>query len=1040
MSEYFRIRNTVKYPTSLVVNAGSNLGLEIANALLEQGGYVILVDVLSEQNLQTIFNRLGQHSLFTLIDYAAVPHLEEDLRRLDYVFYLQHEYQDVKASLSSQQFLRLSNYIDSTMKLAAKFQAKYLLATSMATHQLAYLSQDMQVENATTRKVATYNPVELQRYAENICLEYVTDLSLNARVVRLAEVIGKGVDFLKQSMFNKIVLSTAAAQEIVLPGDGLDSEYYVSVMDSAYAIVKAQFSKDTSGNIYSVAYEHPVTALSIAYRLQDLEPTAGQIIFDQDQPSQANIRLYRPANSLSDIGWKPNVNLDDALKDSLTSAKQFLLQAQDEELTATLGDGSPILRRIRELVSAAKTNHQEDETGDSGPVSRLIAQRRSQQAQQENSLIQADNYIKVKQKDRSVTSSEKFNNWAWNVRNYLADKFSFLKNLTPTEFVGAIMLLVIAVIVYLGVISPGLVFLRNHLALNEDLVALDSAVQTKNISLVVDKLNRIQPALKENMEILAQTRWALDLVGLSSAYQDLSNKLTAQNSQLSSAARLGNSLKSIDIYLKNYQANLRSRISNDNYLNLTATVGYAAELSSLTQEIAVVEASKERIQSARSQLLTNITGWPNFVSNYYAKTAQGINAGVDLIYSYSDLAGYAPEMLGIGQAKNYLIAVVDSSRPMPIGGEIATTAVLTMQDGAIVNAQVQNFENISVETLTLAPYLQDEVNLMRFNPANNFLLKDLAYIRRFEDFASAAKTEWGRRTNLNIDVVLVLDLQALGDWAQVLGGVVVEQQLLSNNDLPRALDLLQAGNNTSQRRNDLISQFTANVIEQSTASWKTNFYKILASWAASFSTNDLHIQATNLKLQKLLDNLKQINPPAENADVYTQVYLINDRRTNVNLSLPRVDMLQILGITDALSFQTQNYYVKIPTATGLDHVGICVGKSIAQFQVQNVPNDRIRTNRGRSVDCYILDLVSETEVIAAWTSTPIDLQASTEYNFTVGIGKNTGLDITADLEINYPNRFNLTSVKPLLDQEVGRLLSKLVLRADQTIELEFKTQ
>lgn len=1038
MSEYFRIRNTVKYPTSLVVNGASNLGLEIANALLEQGGYVILVDVLSENNLQNIFSRLGQHSLLTVIDYAAVPHLEEDLRRLDYVFYLQHEFLDIHANLNSQQFLRLSNYIDSTMKLAAKFQAKYLLATSMSTHQLAYFLQQREFENADTHKVSAYNPVELQRYAENLCLEYVKDYELNGRIIRLAEIIGKGIDFLKQTMFTKIVLSTAASQEIVLPGDGLDSEYYVSVTDAAYAVVKAQFSKETTGEIYSAAYEHPITSLSIAYRLQDLEPNAGKIIFDQDQPSEANIRLYRPAKSLTQIGWKPSTNLDEALKDSLIAAKQFLLQAQDEQLVETLGDNNPVLNKIRELVNIARSNNNEEDLN-SGPVSRLIAQRKSLQIQRENSLAEADNYIKIKEKSRNLSWADKVNNWLWKVRDGLAERFGFLKNLTPSEFIGLSILFVLLLLFYLGVLSPTLVFIRNHLNLNDQIIQLQTAVNNKDLALVVEKLSVIQPALQENAQIINQSKWVLDLAGLSAGYNDLSNKLIAQDSQLTSSIRLGNSLKSLDAYLKTYQSNVRSRVSNDNYLNLTATSGYQSELAPLSQEIAVVEASKERILSARALLSTGLSGLPTFVSDYYAQATRTLNSAVDIIYDYSDLASYAPEMLGVTSAQNYLIFILDSSKPMPIGGELAATVLLTMQEGAIVNAQVQSIDAIANQPVELAQYLKDEVNLTRFTQSDTVNIRDLAFIREFNDFSAAAQTEWSKRTSLPINVVVAMDLQALSSWVNNLSNVQIEQQQVST-DLLTTLELLQAANNTASRRNDLIAQITANAVESSTNQWQEKFYGLLSSWAGSFSTNNLKISASNLKLQRALNALAATNPAASNADVYTQVYLVNDRRTNSSLTLPRLDMLQVLELTTAGSFRTENYYVRFPNVVGLDYVVVCTSKSITQFEIQNISSERVRANRGRLADCYVADLLTETELVASWNSAPIDLQSISEYNFTIGIAKNTGLDITADIEINYPNRFNLNSVRPLLDQESGRVLSKLILRTDQIIELEFNIQ
>jgi len=55
--------------------------------------------------------------------------LQSDLRRLDYVFYLNHHFTDQSQKVSTQEFLQASNYLDAVLDLTAKFDAKFLLST-----------------------------------------------------------------------------------------------------------------------------------------------------------------------------------------------------------------------------------------------------------------------------------------------------------------------------------------------------------------------------------------------------------------------------------------------------------------------------------------------------------------------------------------------------------------------------------------------------------------------------------------------------------------------------------------------------------------------------------------------------------------------------------------------------------------------------------------------------------------------------------------------------------------------------------------------
>ncbi len=50
----YRLKNTIKYPTTIIVGGLNKLGLEIAESLMEQGGYVILIDSVTPENVKIL--------------------------------------------------------------------------------------------------------------------------------------------------------------------------------------------------------------------------------------------------------------------------------------------------------------------------------------------------------------------------------------------------------------------------------------------------------------------------------------------------------------------------------------------------------------------------------------------------------------------------------------------------------------------------------------------------------------------------------------------------------------------------------------------------------------------------------------------------------------------------------------------------------------------------------------------------------------------------------------------------------------------------
>ena len=73
--DQFKLKNTIKYPTSLIIGGLSKLGLEIADSLIEQGGYVIIVDTYTQENMNKL-DVFPQGSLVSFVDYTSIPHLE----------------------------------------------------------------------------------------------------------------------------------------------------------------------------------------------------------------------------------------------------------------------------------------------------------------------------------------------------------------------------------------------------------------------------------------------------------------------------------------------------------------------------------------------------------------------------------------------------------------------------------------------------------------------------------------------------------------------------------------------------------------------------------------------------------------------------------------------------------------------------------------------------------------------------------------------------------------------------------------------------
>jgi len=317
-----KLKNTIKYPTSIIVGGLNRLGLEIADSLMKQGGYVIIVDNVSEENVQKL-NIFPKDVLLSFVDYTAIPHLDDDIRRLDYVFYFAHETIDFKAEVSTQEFLTFSNYLDAILSLATKFESRFLLTTSLKANQIL-MNESVLGNTSANKYTPVYTDMEIQRYAEGLTIEYFEKVELNARITRLGEMVGEGMDFSNNSAFVKLLMNAVKGEPLMLENDGLENEWYINMLDAAYGIIKAQFTKGTEGKVFSLCYDNIYTHLSVAYRIQEIEEDVREIKFIEGSASTISVRTHKPAPNLASVGWMPRMPFEQLLNQLVQQRFLFL--------------------------------------------------------------------------------------------------------------------------------------------------------------------------------------------------------------------------------------------------------------------------------------------------------------------------------------------------------------------------------------------------------------------------------------------------------------------------------------------------------------------------------------------------------------------------------------------------------------------------------------------------------------------------------------------------------------------------------------------
>jgi len=299
-------------PTTVLVNAGNQIGVELVRTLLEHEGFVVVVDRFTDENL----NRFGEFissAYFLYLDNSGIDSLK-NLTRVDYIIDFLQEI-DPKSNIGSDEFLKHTNFLNSVISLAEKFDSKYELVTSILNYRFLIRSKySLEID------AVPYSGMELQRYAENYIAEQVQKLSFDGRIVRLGEIIGSKIDLNKNTDLTNFIKSAITSNPLKIYGDGLELQYYVHISDAVSGIIKAIFSKKAKGKIYNFCYPDETTILSLAYKIKSLEPNSGESLFVENSKHDNLPGLPASIVGNSEIGWLARVSLEKGLAESIDSA------------------------------------------------------------------------------------------------------------------------------------------------------------------------------------------------------------------------------------------------------------------------------------------------------------------------------------------------------------------------------------------------------------------------------------------------------------------------------------------------------------------------------------------------------------------------------------------------------------------------------------------------------------------------------------------------------------------------------------------------
>ena len=823
-------------PTVLISGGAGFIGSHLAEYLLQNKSRVVVLD-----NFKTGKDIHVKHLLsdknFALYDVDINEGIPSEIQSVDYIFHLAglEEYFYSKDYLNLESLFTNSLGTKNLLDLAKKSSAKFLLASTIDIYQGRLSQVDLgKYFGSSGGEENRFSLLEAKRFAEAVVWEYFKRHNLDARIVRLPEVYGPRMDLSSSGFLGGYIKNVLDGSSIDIYGEGEEKEFYLYISDVISGLVKAQFSEGTSGDIYSLVPENPVSSLETAYLVRSLADSKLSIQFKKGL-SEIREPLSIPESfNVKSIGWKPKVQL----KEGVMKTLEFFDYSPN---TNAFKPAKYLEQKLKKVESVPESIVSLQGV----KISNLPKNDESERFFNNTFKETAENQIEPNNAlpEKKIKNKFKFSLFNKSSKKSNIKDFSN-KVRTDLGYFNAILGIVIsALLVFIGVpsLSTYINIKKGYSSLNkvkQNIMSLDSA------NLSSDTLSAYN-GFKNGKSSLKRIRWVFKIIGKDENYVTY-DKLLSSLMFFSKAGNLGSdALKPVESMLET--------LKPGSTLTLDATLFDRAKIG--------IVGARDYIRMAEADLVgIDNSLIPEKYKNYLDEYRGVLSQSQEFADSASVVISGLPQFLGMEGEKKYIIWFQNSNEIRPTGGFIGSYATVSIDSGKIKNILIDDIYNpdgqIDVRNIKTTPP----------DPIKNYLDEEVLYLRNSNwdpDFTKSAKVFddiYFKITGESVDGYIALDLKFVESLLRVTGPVFLasyNEDINSENLDERAQ--YYSGFDYREGSTDKKSFLTilgGKLLEKIFSLKKEDFPKLVTELGRSLEERHLQISLNNNQINSLLSENK----------------------------------------------------------------------------------------------------------------------------------------------------------------------------------------
>ncbi len=824
----------------LIAGGASFIGKNLAEALLFHNCKVITIDDLTHSSKDNI-QHLKDNPQFTFIKGNINKGFPEEIKDLEFdaVYHLagvEDHSLDKNINLDTLRTNALGTI--NLLELAKESRARFLFASSIEVY-LGLLSS-LNLDNyfgATEKEQKKYSLAEAKRFGEALIWEYRKKYGVNARIVRLGEVYGPGMDLKSSGSLGRFLEEVSKNEALNIHGDGLKKEYYSHIRDIVFGLYQGIFAKNTAGKIYPLTNLNAVTELELAYLIQNLVKPKPDIIFKPPlkEVEVPDLKII-DGQLQKDLNWEPKVPLKEGIRETLESL-QVQLEKEKKEIA-------------------------EKET---------------------KKVIEKKSPIKLSEKAKRIAKATK-NKLEKGTRSKVKERLKPVKNFNSFGPVPKLLALGSALLIITTTILPfaetGFWAYRGWKQLN----TTKQNLLTLNTEKAIKESQKAEEYLQKAQNSFARTYWIYAFLNKNSTAVQTEKLIHAAKTTASAVNNTTYGLEELkeltNIFTKN-----KDKETQIDFREVNLNFGQAKRKLQLAEaEIKEIETGKLP-KLIKSRLVTN------------KELLTKLTKKVDTLQNASKIL---PTALGFEEPQTCLILLQNSNELRATGGFIGSYGELTLNKAKIEQLKIDDIYNPDGELDKKEIIITPPQPLKDHLKVTNWRMRDSNWAVDFPTSAKAAQEFYYLATGVNTQCVIGIDLFLIENLLKITGPLKIEdfdETITANNLFEKTEFIVEAEYKPgSDKKTTFLSALGTKLLNNIFNIEEENLINMLKAMENALKEKHLLIYHNNININNILNEENWNGAVADTTGDYLYTVDANLGATKSNYFVERKQKLEILNI------------------------------------------------------------------------------------------------------------------------------------------------